>query len=115
MATEWVMATLPWYESTVPLRDLLLFLAELNRFFDKAAPNVKMTVRSHRHRYIHVDVPPNLHAIVTAGWQLKTGFAFKVASSMIPQVGYVVIDWDGKDLLVKPRLFQLPARHVEEL
>jgi len=107
-------SSVAWYEATVPLRDLLMQIAELVRFFENQAPNMKMAVRAHRHRYVHVDVPPDLHAVVLPAWQLKTGFGFKVAHAMLPQIGYVIIEWDGKDLTVKPRLFQLPPIHVEE-
>jgi hypothetical protein len=109
-------SSVAWYEATVPLRDLLLFLAELWRFFGKAAPNVKLAARSHRHRYIHVDLPPNLHAVVTPGFQLKTAFSYKRASAMLPIVGYVVLEYDGREILVKRRIFPLPVEyvHVEE-
>jgi hypothetical protein len=106
-------SSVAWYEATVPLRDLLMQVAELTRFFENQAPNLKMAVRAHRHRYVHVDVPPDLHAVVCPGWQLKTGFGFKVAHAMLPEIGYIIIEWDGKDLTVKPRLFQLPPIHVE--
>jgi len=106
-------SSVAWYEATVPLRDLLMQVAELTRFFEDRAPNMKMAVRAHRHRYVHIDVPPDLHAVVCPAWQLKTGFGYKVAHAMLPQIGYVVIEWDGKDLTVKPRLFQLPPVHVE--
>jgi len=106
-------SSVPWYEATVPLRDTLLLLAELWRFYGARAPNVRMVVRSHRHRYIHVDAPPDIHAVVTPAWQLKTAFAHKKAASMVPQVGYVVIEWDGQDLVVRPRIFELPDLHVE--
>lgn len=46
-------SSVPWYEATVPLRDTLLMLSELWRFFGSRAPNLRMVVRSHRHRYIH--------------------------------------------------------------
>jgi hypothetical protein len=105
-------SSVPWYESTVPLRDMLMFLAELWRFFGKAAPNVRMVVRSHRHRYIHVDVPPNLRAVVTPGWQLKTAFSYKRAGAMLPIVGYVVIEYDGQEIIVRKRTFPLPAEYV---
>jgi hypothetical protein len=107
------MSSVPWYETTVPLRDTLLLLAELWRFYGDRAPNVRMVVRSHRHRFIHVDAPPDLHALVTPAWQLKTALSFKKGASMLPQIGYVVIEWDGRDLLVKPRIFDLPDLHVE--
>ncbi len=107
------MSSVPWYEATVPLRDTLLMLSELWRFYGSKAPNVRMVVRSHRHRYIHVDAPPDIQVVVTPSWQLKTAFSYKRASSMLPEIGYVLVEWDGKDLVVKPRIYQLPALRVE--
>ena len=109
-------SSVPWYEATVPLRDMLMFLAELWRFFGKAAPNVRVAVRSHRHRFIHVDVPPNLHVVVTPGYQLKTAFGFKRAAAMLPIVGYVILEYDGDEIIVRKRIFPLPTEyvHVEE-
>lgn len=108
-------SSVPWYEATVPLRDALMQLAELNRFFGSTAPNLRLMVRSHRHRYIHVSAPPDLQALVTPAWQLKTAFAHKKASAMLPQIGYVWIEADGGDLVVKPRIYALPGLHVEEV
>lgn len=102
-------SSVPWYEATVPLRDTLLLLAEMWRFYADRAPNVRMVVRSHRHRFIYVLAPPDIHVVVTPGWQLKTAFAHKKATSMLPEIGYVIIEWDGRDLTVKPRIFDLPA------
>jgi len=109
------VSSVPWYEATVPLRDALMQLAELDRFYGQRAPNVRMTVRSHRHRYIYVHAPPDIHVAVTPAWQLKTAFAYKKSSGMLPQIGYVIIEWDGEDLVVKPRIFDLPDLHVEAL
>ncbi len=107
------MSSVPWYEATVPLRDTLLMLSELWRFFGDKAPNMRMAVRSHRHRYIHIDAPPDLQVVVTPSWQLKTAFSYKRATSMLPIVGYVMLEWDGRDLVCKPRIFPLPALRVE--
>lgn len=109
------VSSVPWYEATVPLRDTLMQLAELWRFYGERAPNVRMVVRSHRHRFIHVDAPPDIHVVVTPAWQLKTAFAHKRATSMVPQIGYVIIEWDGQELSVRPRIFALPDLHVEGL
>jgi len=108
-------SSVPWYEATVPLRDTLMQLAELARFYGDQAPNVRLVVRSHRHRFIHVQAPPDLQTFVTPAWQLKTAFAHKKASAMLPQVGWVLVEWDGQDLVVKPRIYNLPALHIERL
>jgi hypothetical protein len=108
-------SSVPWYEATVPLRDMLMQIAELQRFYMKRAPNLRMVIRSHRHRFIYVNAPPDLHVFVTPSWQLKTAFAHKKASAMLPQIGYAVIEWDGQDLTVKPRVFPLPDLHLEAI
>jgi hypothetical protein len=108
-------SSVPWYEATVPLRDMLMQLAELARFYGEQAPNVRLGVRSHRHRFIHVQAPPDLQVFVTPAWQLKTAFAHKKASGMLPQVGWVLVEWDGEDLIIKPRIYSLPALHVEHI
>ena len=53
-------------------------------------------VRSHRHRHIEVKVPTHKGeciAFVTAAWQLKTPFAYKVAGARVstPQIGGSII------------------------
>lgn len=109
------ISSVPWYEATVPLRDALLQLSELDRFYGPTAPNLRCVVRSHRHRFIHVDAPPDLNVVVTPAWQLKTAFAFKKAASMLPQIGWVLLEWDGREVSVRSRIYQLPALHVERV
>ena len=106
-------SSVPWYEATVPLRDMLLLLSEVKRFQGSLGPRIKGIVRSHRHRSIYVNAPPDMHALVTPAWQLKTSFSYKVSSSMLPQIGYAIIDYDGTDIIVRPRIFPLPDIHVE--
>lgn len=108
-------SSVPWYEATVPLRDSLMQLAELWRFYGPQAPEVRLVVRSHRHRYIHVDAPPDLQTFVTPAWQLKTAFAHKKATAMLPQIGWVLVEYDGRDLVVKPRIYTLPGIAVQEV
>ncbi len=105
----------PWGEATAPLRDLHILLGELARSFKDQAPNVKLIVRAHRHRMIYVQAPPDIGALVLPGWQLRTSYVYKKASAMLPQLGYAWIEWDGSDLVVKPRMFDLPALRTEGL
>lgn len=109
------VSSVPWYEATVPLRDSLLQLSELDRFYGAQAPNLRCVVRSHRHRYIHVDAPPDLNVLVTPGWQLKTAFAHKKAASMLPEIGWVLLEWDGREVTPRSRLYPLPPLHVERV
>lgn len=113
--THHVSATsLPFYEATAPLRDFYVLTSELHRTYGKDAPAVELDVRSHRHRCIHVHKPPHVNVLVVPAWQLKGEFAFKVASSSLPDIGYGLIEATPDGLIVKPVVFQLPAVHVEE-
>ena len=107
------MSSVPWYEATVPLRDALMELAELWRFYGADAPNLRLIGRSHRHRVIHVQAPPDLQVFVTPAWQLKTAFVHKKASAMLPQVGWCLFEYDGSDIVVKARIYRLPQLHIE--
>ena len=107
-------SSVAWYEATVPWRDALMLLSELSRSFRCDMPGVKMIVRSHRHRFIHVNTP-DMAALVTPAWQLRTAFVFKKAPALMPHIGYVVLEWDGKDLIAKPRLFSAPPPDVERI
>ncbi len=109
------VSSVPWYEATVPLRDTLLELSELWRFYGKEAPDVRAVVRSHRHRCVHVQVPPDIQVVVTPGWQLKTAFAHKKAASMLPEIGWVLIEVQDSEIVIKPRVFDLPRLQVEVL
>lgn len=103
----------PLYETTTPLRDMLVLLTELNRYYGRGMPNLKAIVRSHRHRGVALQVPPRLHAIVTPGWQLKTEFGYKNMTSSLPHIGYVVIDYDGEKLIPDLKDFPLPKPAIE--
>ena len=109
------VSSVPSYELTIPLRDTMILLSELSRFFGGLAPNVRLVTRSHRHRFAHGYVAPDTQVFVTPGWQLKTAFAFKKGASLLPQIGWVLVEWDGRDLTVKPRLYPLPALAVERI
>jgi hypothetical protein len=105
----------PWGEASAPLRDLHVLLGELARAYATRAPNVKLIVRAHRHRMIYVQAPPDIGALVLPGWQLRTSYVYKKASATLPQLGYAWIEWDGTDLVVKPRMFDIPPLRTEAL
>jgi len=103
-----------WYEATVPLRDMLMMLSEQARMYKKKAPNVRLVVRAHRHRCIGVWVAPDLQVWTTGTWQLRTAYAYKKGMVTYPHLSYLMIEWDGKDLVVKPRIYSPPLPHIEE-
>jgi len=106
-------SSVPWYEATVPLRDTLLLLSELVREYQDEMPNVKLVVRSHRHR--HVYVREDVGVVVTPAWQLKTAFGYRKATSMLPHIGYVKITHNGKRFEVDEEKFPLPLPSVRKL
>lgn len=107
------VTSIPFYEATAPLRDLNALITELYRFYD-GRPAVRCLVRSHRHRCVMVGIPPDLWAITTPAWQLATAFAHKKASTSLPQIGYIWLEWDGSELTPHRRTFKLPALRVEQ-
>ena len=107
------IAASPDSEASSPVRDLRTEVGELYQQFAGTAPNVKMIVRSHRHRFVYVQIPYDQHALVLPGWQLKTAYAYKKAAPQLPQIGYAWIEWDGTDITVRPRLYKLPGIAVD--
>ncbi len=100
--------TNPMYESTALLKELLIMRLELLRAYGNKAPNLRGIVRSHRHRGAYVQTEDGCWALTLPPWQLKTDYAYKVAPSTLPQIGYAWIDSQ-----VTMRRFQLPRLHVE--
>ena len=101
-----------WYEATVPLRDTLMLLSELTRWYKKEAPNVRITVRAHRHRCIGVFIAPDMQAWTVPSWQVKTAYAHQKSIVTLPHIGYILIEWDGKDIVVKPKMYPVPPPDI---
>lgn len=102
-----------WYEGTAPLRDMLMLRSEISREYGGIALDVKMLVRSHRHRFIHIHATPDLHAVVTPGWQLRTAYTYRRGSVTLPVVGWVLIEAQDDDLVVKLTRYPLPLPKLE--
>jgi len=102
-----------WYAATAPLRDVLMLLTDLYKWYREDAPHLNMMVRAHRHEFIHVQTAPDIQTLVIPGWQLPTAYAMRSVSGKIPQIGYAMIEWDGFDLVVKPRFYRAPMPRVE--
>jgi len=101
-----------WYEATVPLRDTLMLLSELGRWYKKEAPDVRLTVRAHRHRCIGVFIAPDIQAWTVPAWQMKTAYAHQKAIVTLPHIGYLIVEWDGDDIVVKPRMRPVPPPNI---
>ena len=91
------------YESTAVCKELIEAYAEAGRWRRKP-PDV--VIRSHRHRHMEVRLPTDLGygiSLVTAAWQLKTPFAFRIpgARQAMPQIGGSVIRQGDADLYTR--------------
>lgn len=109
------VSSVPAYETTIPTRELLTMIGEMVRQWPQDTPNLKMVVRAHRHRGVHVQLPPDLHAMVVPGWQLGTAFADKKMPGLLPQVGYGLIECRRGRLLADVRTFQLPRPAIQRV
>lgn len=102
----------PFGEATAPWRDLqMLRLAALNAGYPWAN-EVRLMVRNHRHRMIHVE-KDGMHALTVTGWQLKTEFGYKVAPNSVSEIGYAVIECEGGNVRVDMRTFRGYLPRVE--
>ena len=91
------------YESSAVMRELVEAFNESAR--GRLQPP-DVVVRSHRHRHLEVRVPTQHTygiSFVTAGWQGKTPFAYKIAGGRqaMPQFGGSLIRDDGIDIYTR--------------
>ena len=85
------------YESSAPMRELVAGLVESTQW---GAPMPDVVVRSHRHRYIKVEIPSHkgsIQATITPAWQLRTPFVERIDRMRMPHIGgLVMLCEDGK-------------------
>lgn len=89
------------YESTAVYKELVEAYVESGRWGDEPPQCI---VRSHRHRNFECRVPCDkgyAMAVVTAGWQLKTPFVYKIPGGRQsqPQIGGTIIRAGDEDHL----------------
>jgi hypothetical protein len=102
------------YESTALMRELTEAYVEAGRWNNEAPDWV---VRSHRHRNTEVRVQTHkgfATCCVTAGWQLKTPFAYKIAGARQaqPQIGATLLRCGDADLFTRHRVWSLKRPEV---
>lgn len=100
------------YRGTALLSAFTDYKLELELAYGKRAPNLTGMCRSHAHRMLHVDADP-WHMLAIPGWKLKDEYAYKVAPSSLPEIGYGLIEYDGS-VRVRPMKFDIPVLHVEK-
>jgi len=104
------------YEATAVHRELIEAFTEAGRWGERP-PSV--ICRSHRHRCIETRIPVAgggyATSFVTAGWQLKTPFAYRIAGARQsqPQIGGSIIRQGDEELHTRHRVWSL-ARPVAE-
>lgn len=97
------------YESTAVMKELVESFTESGRWGD-TPPDV--VVRSHRHRHLEVRIPTKSGygiSFVTAGWQLKTPFTYKIPGGRLttPQIGGSLIRQGDADLHTRHKVWRL--------
>lgn len=103
------------YETSSPQKELEQMYVESARWGEEP-PNV--IVRSHRHRSVETRILTAkgfATACTTAGWQLKTPFAYKVAGARItqPQIGGLVVRCGDEDVYTRHFVKHLSRSPVE--
>ena len=95
-------------------RDLavLMQLAELAREYGTKAPQVRLVVRSHRHRFIHVDTG-EVQAVTTPSWQLRTAYSYRRGGVMLPHIGWLLVTIEDGEIWARPRRYKLPLPRIE--
>jgi hypothetical protein len=91
------------YETTAVMKELTEMYADSARWSSKRPDCI---VRSHRHRHIEVRVPTEIGygiAFVTAAWQLRTPFSYRVAGGRVsqPQIGGSIIRQGDRDFFTE--------------
>jgi len=109
------VARVPFYEGSIPLRDMYGLVGELYRAYGPNMPNVDLMVRAHRHRSIVLYKPPRFKIAVSPCWQLTGEFGHKVAPGTFPDIGYLLIEPGRHGLWAHARVFDLPLPVIEEV
>jgi len=76
-----------------------------------------LVVFSDLHVGSSVGLWPGKHAIEGGGVyeaNVYQKWLYDCWKEMVAQIGYLVLEYDGVDVVVKPRMFPLPGWHVEE-
>ena len=103
------------YETSSPQKELEQLYVEAARWGERP-PDV--IVRSHRHRNVETRIQTKrgfATACVTAGWQLKTPFVFKVAGGRVtqPQIGGSLVRYGDEDVYTRHKIWEVKRPKAE--
>jgi len=104
------------YESTAVHKELVEALNESARYNERPPDAI---VRSHRHRYFETkwaSAQGRQFSVVTAGWQGKTPFVYKIAGgrNSRPQFGGIILKWNPGEGLYSRALVETIGRSKTE-
>lgn len=100
------------YSATAPLRDALNHKLELVTKHGRKAPLIAMSVRAHRHTYVHVK-RDGIQSVTCPCWQLGTSFTDARANVVLSDIGWLLIEGDKHGLDVRATVYPQPLPHVE--
>ena len=105
------------HETSAVNAELAAMYAEAGRYSNEPP---RIVVRSHRHRSSEVRMPNNdgyAACLVTAAWQLKTPFAYKVAGARVttPQIGGALIRLGDEELYTRLKVWNIERSKIEEV
>ena len=101
-----------WVYRTTPIAKELV-AALLN---EKELHSYKCVIRSHAHYYCMVSFTSNF-GLITPCWQTRTPYMVKKGLSMIPKLGYVLLEKRDRNSgwIVTPRTFNMPRPELVKL
>lgn len=107
------IARVPFYQASVPLRDMYMLAGELYREYGPQMPGVDLMVRAHRHQGLFVYKPPRFRVAITPCWQFPGEIVHKSAPEVLQSIGYLLIEETRHGLWAIPRVFPLPLPKIE--
>lgn len=105
------------YESTAVYKELIEAYVEAGRW-QREAPDC--VIRSHRHRDFKIDIKTgkgNSIAYVSAAWQLKTPFVYRVGMKIAtPQIGGALIKYtDDEGVFIRSKVWDIERPRTETI
>ena len=104
-------SSIPQYQATALLRDTMNMIGELNRYYGDTI-GLKTVIRSHRHKFVKVGIAPGIQGAICPCWQYKTEYGYKRGITMLPDIGWLLLEWDGEDLAIKERIYIPPKPQI---
>jgi hypothetical protein len=103
------------YESSAPMRELVAGLVEAAQW---GSPMPDVVTRSHRHRYISVEIPSykgSIKAVITPAWQLRTPNIERIDRMRIAHIGGVIYLNEEKECQIKHIIYQIQPPQINHL